>query len=89
MITEELDPNDLSKRIRIGERILDSSIKNLKLYMNDKTKFLTASNSKALYDLVIDWREFVQLARLRLSNSISKKSTLLLERDSISKTCRI
>lgn len=56
MITEEeLESENLSKRVEIGEKILDSSIKNLELYMNDKTKVLNSSNSKALYDLVVEW----------------------------------
>lgn len=39
MITEEeLESENLSKRVEIGDKILDSSIKNLELYMNDKTK---------------------------------------------------
>lgn len=56
MVTEEeLESENLSKRVEIGEKILDSSIKNLELYMNDKTKVLNSSNSKALYDLVVEW----------------------------------
>ena len=56
MITEEeLESENLSKRVEIGDKILDSSIKNLELYMNDKTKVLNSSNSKALYDLVVEW----------------------------------
>lgn len=56
MITEEeLESENLSKRVEIGEKILDSSIKNLELYMNDKTKVLNSSNSKVLYDLVVEW----------------------------------
>lgn len=39
MITEEeLESENLSKRVEIGDKISDSSIKNLELYINDKTK---------------------------------------------------
>lgn len=75
MITEEeLESENLSKRVEIGEKILDSSIKNLELYMNDKTKVLNSSNSKALYDLVVEWRELVQVARDKLSNPLAIKA---------------
>lgn len=72
---EELTKENLSNRIKNGEILLNNSINNLKKFIKDKDKeFSIEKNNSALYDLVVEWRELVELAKMRPDLLLSQKA---------------
>jgi hypothetical protein len=72
---EELTKENLSNRIKKGEILLDNSINNLKKFIEDKNKeFPIEKNNNVLYDLAVEWRELVELAKMRPDLPLSQRA---------------
>jgi hypothetical protein len=72
---EELTKENLSNRIKKGEILLDNSINNLKKFIEDKNKeFPIEKNNNVLYDLTVEWRELVELAKMRPDLPLSQRA---------------